>query len=153
MNKVERFFPLTGLEKEGVFVLYKTPSYLRIGTPTLVEFDGESIVRDPLVLTILQGFYHTHPNFPATPSGIDIQTMNAWVVAEGKPLACVIKGIDGVRCFLFISDELPYIEIEVIEFVTDMDGDSSMLVAICPETTTIQDLLHSLDHKDIKDGN
>jgi len=51
------------------------------------------------------GFYHTHPGFTATPSFIDHGTMGAWVNCLGKPLWCVIKGVDGIRAFLYKDDE------------------------------------------------
>lgn len=59
------------------------------------------------------GFYHTHPTFPADPSDRDIRTMQAFVSCFGKPLLCVIKGTDGVRAFIFDSDESEGREVRV----------------------------------------
>jgi proteasome lid subunit RPN8/RPN11 len=48
---------------------------------------------------------HTHPNGAAFPSRRDIDTMQAWVSAFGKPLLCVILGSDGLAGYRFVSDD------------------------------------------------
>ena len=47
------------------------------------------------------GFYHTHPGLPACPSRRDVRTMHAWCSAFGKPLLCVMAGVDGARGYRF----------------------------------------------------
>lgn len=42
----------------------------------------------------LLGFYHTHPNMINFPSNIDVRTFFTWGNALGKPIYCLIDGID-----------------------------------------------------------
>lgn len=51
------------------------------------------------------GFYHTHPGMAAVPSARDLRTMRAWVACFGRPLLCAIEGEEGLRAYLFESDD------------------------------------------------
>ncbi len=43
----------------------------------------------------VQGFFHTHlPGAGTKPSGTDVRSMQAWVLALGKPLLCLIAEED-----------------------------------------------------------
>ncbi len=78
-----------------------------LGIPARVGFNHELVRRDP---DRVIGWIHTHPSMIASPSATDISTMNAWVVAEGRPFVCCIQGADGLRCFWFFDDEQPFVE-------------------------------------------
>lgn len=62
------------------------------------EGDPHSVVMDarqPLKWRKwLLGFYHSHPNMLNYPSNIDIRTFFTWGNALGKPIYCLIDGID-----------------------------------------------------------
>jgi len=75
-----------------------------VGQPEMVEFDGGQALAREEALGDVIGFMHTHPNSAATPSQRDVDTMQAWVSALGKPLLCVIQGTDGLRCYRFEDD-------------------------------------------------
>jgi hypothetical protein len=51
------------------------------------------------------GFYHTHPNMAAWPSVIDHRAMHGWTLSFGKPMVCLIDGIEGIKAHWFIDDE------------------------------------------------
>ena len=71
------------------------------GAPAQVEFDGAAaLVREERRGDVV-GFLHTHPGFAATPSRRDLVTMQAWVSAFGKPLLCLIRGVDGLMGYRF----------------------------------------------------
>jgi hypothetical protein len=42
--------------------------------------------------------------------------MGAWTVCFGKPLACLIKGTNGLKAHWFIDDETPHITCWVKRF-------------------------------------
>jgi proteasome lid subunit RPN8/RPN11 len=50
------------------------------------------------------GFFHTHPFSVAEPSHTDLGTMKGLVFETGKPLLCMIHGIDGSRHHWFVND-------------------------------------------------
>ena len=50
------------------------------------------------------GFYHTHPNMPAFTSRTDINTMDQWVDVLGKPLLCLIEGVDGLKTYYWLGE-------------------------------------------------
>jgi proteasome lid subunit RPN8/RPN11 len=80
------------------------------GSPASVDFHPTWVyqwedARDDDDLGIVLGFYHTHPGFAAVPSDRDIRTMRAWVLSLGRPLLCVIRGVDGLRAYWFMDDE------------------------------------------------
>lgn len=84
---------------------------LSSGTPTRVAFDFRSIQDREEKHGDIIGFYHTHPTFSAIPSGIDHNTMKAWVCSFGKPLICAIRGTDGLRIYEYIDDESAPLEL------------------------------------------
>jgi proteasome lid subunit RPN8/RPN11 len=85
------------------------------GAPAHVEFDGPAVlVREERRRDII-GFLHTHPQFDATPSRRDIATMQAWVLAFGKPLLCLIRGRDGLKGYRFDDDRSEGIPLLAVE--------------------------------------
>lgn len=61
------------------------------------------------------GFMHTHPGMLASASLRDDATMAQWVLSFGKPLICLIEGINGLKGYLYYSDEQPPITIRTIK--------------------------------------
>ncbi|MBA7619853.1 hypothetical protein ES703_27194 [subsurface metagenome] len=61
-----------------------------VGSPSLVEFDWEWVLKREEKKEDVLGFWHTHPH-GAEPSERDIKTMRAWVSCFNKPLFCVIQ--------------------------------------------------------------
>ena len=75
--------------------------YLNTGDPTRVTFPEEEVFcRDEDRADVI-GFFHTHPNSMANPSAVDHGTMQAWVMALGKPLVCAIHGKNGIRSWFY----------------------------------------------------
>jgi hypothetical protein len=75
-----------------------------VGEPARVEFDGPgALAREERHGDVI-GFLHTHPQFEARPSRRDVATMRAWVGAFGKPLVCLIRGVDHLAGFRFDDD-------------------------------------------------
>lgn len=64
------------------------------GSPTKVSFDQFKIFEKIKAGENLIGFYHTHPNFLPDMSSTDVETMFGWLISEGKPLLCIINGIN-----------------------------------------------------------
>lgn len=62
------------------------------GEPHSVSFDSTRVVKHRKWLL---GFWHTHPNMLNYPSSIDHQTMYTWCNVVGRPLFCMIEGLDG----------------------------------------------------------
>ena len=62
------------------------------GEPASVSFDVKKILK---YRKRLLGFWHTHPNMLNYPSSVDVPTMYTWCNTVGKPLFCMIEGIDG----------------------------------------------------------
>jgi proteasome lid subunit RPN8/RPN11 len=83
------------------------------GAPTSVRSDASWVLAREETTGDVIGFCHTHPHWPATPSGTDTATMRAWVLAFGKPLVCVIFGTDGNKGWWFEDDESEPIECQV----------------------------------------
>lgn len=81
----------------------------QVGQPCQVSFDPQVIEKREDEKHDVVGFYHTHPQFFADPSGRDYKTMMAWTVAFGKPLVCCIRGVDGLKAHWFVDDETPHI--------------------------------------------
>jgi proteasome lid subunit RPN8/RPN11 len=75
------------------------------GEPASVEFDGLATLRREERRRDVVGFLHTHPATATVPSRRDLDTMRAWVGALGKPLLCVIEGVDGLAGWRFDDDE------------------------------------------------
>jgi proteasome lid subunit RPN8/RPN11 len=80
------------------------------GNKHSVAFNADQAIKRDEEFGDVIGFYHTHPNFLASPSIRDDLTMWAWVACLGKPLICVIKGVDGTRAWLYKDDESDAIE-------------------------------------------
>jgi hypothetical protein len=80
--------------------------WLQEGHPTQVGFEHlyNRILRKEIDPEKIIGFYHTHPKFRASPSLMDHETMNQWVDVLGKPLLCLIEGVDGLNIFYFFGD-------------------------------------------------
>lgn len=103
--KNETYLALTGGRLSYYWWGYgKWPSE---GQPAEVSFDHKLVMENESKIV---GFYHTHPSFTATPSGTDIRTMGAWTVCFGRPLICLIDGIDGLKAYWFEDDEKPFRE-------------------------------------------
>jgi hypothetical protein len=98
----EQSWVLTGQRRGPVW--YARRSGRSVGQVASVEFDGLSVLDREERRHDVIGFFHTHPAMPATPSRRDVDTMRAWVGAFGKPLLCVIEGIDGVHGYRFDND-------------------------------------------------
>lgn len=89
----EVFYAVYGIQI-GRFYIGKLYNLNR-GTSTRVSF----VDRLPKINETkdkLLGFYHTHPNFFASPSDQDYKAMNSCVISLGKDLLCAIDGIDGL---------------------------------------------------------
>lgn len=91
------------------------------GNPHSVVMD----IRKPLKWRRwLLGFYHTHPNILNYPSNTDIHTFFTWGNALGKPIYCLIDGIDAERMnestaisnYLFITFPMSYMEDQFIYY-------------------------------------
>lgn len=99
-----------------------------VGRPASVEFDGPAVLEREERKGDVIGFLHTHPNSDAEPSRRDLRTMRAWVSAFGKPLLCVIEGIDGLAAYRFDDDasdgeRLPAVEAFPRGVIIGVDGD------------------------------
>jgi len=79
------------------------------GSPANVAFDFQKVMDREDEHGDIIGFYHTHPQMPASPSGTDYATMGAWTVCFGKPLLCCIKGTNGLKAHWFIDDETKHV--------------------------------------------
>ena len=75
------------------------------GERTVVRFDGAWALHREETRGDVVGFLHTHPDGPASPSARDVRTMQAWCLAFGKPLICLIESPDGLRGYRFDGDE------------------------------------------------
>ena len=79
---------------------------LTSGQPTEVECDWQWALEREEEKEDVLGFYHTHPNMPATPSNRDLRTMQAWVDCLGKPLVFVIEGSNEARAYWYANDHV-----------------------------------------------
>lgn len=100
---IEQSRVLTGRRQDGAW-------RLRLRRPTAggrawVEADWAWALEREEAHGDVAGFYHTHPGMTAVPSARDVATMRAWVSCFGKPLLCAIEGAEGLRAYLFASDE------------------------------------------------
>ncbi|NOX54358.1 MAG: hypothetical protein GXP27_07920 [Planctomycetes bacterium] len=86
-----------------------------VGRATNVEFDGLSVLEREERRGDVVGFFHTHPSSPAAPSQRDVDTMRAWVSAFGKPLLCVIEGVDGLAGYRFDDDRSKGVRLPLVE--------------------------------------
>ena len=75
------------------------------GTPGSVNFPYKWVIEREETKHDVNGFKHTHPGFSAVPSLRDMATFHQWVMSFGKPLMCLIEGIDGLKAYLFYDDE------------------------------------------------
>ena len=74
------------------------------GNPVQVSFRYEDVIKYEDSLLDVIGFYHTHPNFQAYPSSTDVKTMRGWVSCLGRPLLCVIEGVDSCNFWWMKQD-------------------------------------------------
>jgi hypothetical protein len=114
-------YVLIGKKSDNFWVAKKL--YQGSGTPVSVNFDAEYVLNHEEKKGNVLGFYHTHPGMIAYPSGRDFRTMNAWTNCFGKPLVCLIEGIDGLKGYWFIDDEQPIKVCRVEEMGTLFIGD------------------------------
>ncbi|MEM7624015.1 MAG: Mov34/MPN/PAD-1 family protein [Planctomycetota bacterium] len=99
----EECWVLLGQRRDRVWAARRT-SYT-VGEPHAVAFDHAAVLEREERRGDIVGFYHTHPVGHARPSRRDLITMRAWVGSFGKPLLCVIEGIDGLVGYRFDDDE------------------------------------------------
>ena len=90
-----------------------------VGRPETVEFDGPAALAREEALGDVTGFLHTHPQCEAQPSRRDIDTMQAWVGALGKPLLCIIEGTNGLCGYRFDDDASQGISVSQVERFDD----------------------------------
>lgn len=88
MKKYEECMVLYGWKFKHYWIGYG--KFYTAGDLSTVKFDYTKINLKKLI-----GFWHTHPQWIATPSLTDFYTMNAWTTTVGKNLFCAITGIDG----------------------------------------------------------
>lgn len=74
------------------------------GKRSSVEFSWRSVMRREERFGDVVGFYHTHPGSSPTPSERDVRTLNAWVIAFGKPMLCAIRSGKRWGFYLFSED-------------------------------------------------
>ena len=86
-----------------------------IGDPASVSFNPHYILQREEKRGDVIGMFHTHPSFYASPSDRDHRTMRQWVSCLGKPLVCVIDGIDGLRAYWYMDDESDPIEASAVK--------------------------------------
>lgn len=79
------------------------------GRPSGVDFDPNIVLQRENEYGDVVGFYHTHPHMSSSPSSIDYRAMGGWTVCFGRPLACLIKGVDGLKAHWFIDDETRHV--------------------------------------------
>lgn len=77
-----------------------------VGEPSAVSFNPKWVEDRENQKKDVIGFSHTHPHTPGVPSPTDYATMKAWVMSFGRPMLCIIKGIDGLRAWWFMDHEL-----------------------------------------------
>lgn len=80
---------------------------MSVGGPALVAFDANWVLKREEEYGDVVGFLHTHPSFTSHYSSRDDRTMKAWCLCFGKPLACCIKGTDGLTAWWYMDDETP----------------------------------------------
>lgn len=100
---IEHCWGLVGEYRGGIW--YARRMARTSGDVASVTFDGPAILAREEQRRDVVGLLHTHPHCFATPSQRDIDTMQAWVSAFGKPLLCLIEGTDGLAGYRFTSDD------------------------------------------------
>jgi proteasome lid subunit RPN8/RPN11 len=85
------------------------------GQRTSVEFDGAWVLRREETHGDVVGFWHTHPDGPASPSVRDVRTMRAWCGAFGKALLCLISTPQRVLGYRFTDDQSAAAELALVE--------------------------------------
>ena len=103
MNKNEQSWICTGGTDGRLW--FGHLSHESEGHPGSVDFPHQWVNQREEKIHDVVGFMHTHPQFSATPSFRDLATMHAWVASFGKPLMCLILGVDGLKAYLFYDDE------------------------------------------------
>lgn len=91
----EEVYLLNGLRFGPFFLAKLNKSSYNSGTPVHVKFDSTKVGR------FLVGFYHTHPSFTADYSSTDHKTMCGWQATLGKPLVCLIDGVDRLANWVY----------------------------------------------------
>lgn len=91
MNTNEQYLALFGTRENNIWIA--KGEFPTEGQPSSVHFNMDEVLarKDELI-----GFYHTHPNFSNQYSQTDRITMEGWVDMLGKPLVCLIDGINGL---------------------------------------------------------
>lgn len=92
MHVNEQTFTILGFKIPLINVYVGWGFWPNEGEPHSVSFDPERVIKHRKWLL---GFYHVHPNMLNYPSNIDNQTMVSWCNVVGRPLFCMIEGIDG----------------------------------------------------------
>ena len=110
---------------------------MSVGMPCSVAFDPDYVLRREEEKGDVIGFYHTHPSFPAHPSCRDDRTMWAMVCSFGKPMVCLIKGVDGLHAWWYVDDESPAEEFQVKQLGTFLFGVTPELYDIPRSDPTI----------------
>ena len=85
------------------------------GHPGSVDFPYKWVLDREEKYGDVVGFMHTHPGMIASPSPRDDATMAQWVLSFGKPLICLIEGVNGLKGYLYYSDEQPPIPIRTLK--------------------------------------
>ena len=114
MGNNEVYLALLG-HQEGEW-WYGVGSWPNEGHPARVDFDPYQVERREDQFRDVIGFFHTHPSMNSRPSAIDYNTMFGWTVSFGKPMACLIEGIDGLSGHWFLDDEHYHTTTEVYRF-------------------------------------
>lgn len=91
-----------------------------VGTPSLVEFDWEWVLKREENKGDVLGFWHTHLH-GVEPSERDIKTMRAWVSCFNKPLLSVIQAnhrrdVSILRFCISNDSDSPMISFSVSKF-------------------------------------
>jgi proteasome lid subunit RPN8/RPN11 len=105
---VEHCWVLLGKVKENLF--YGRQARMTRGAPCSVDFNASFVIEREETKGDVIGWLHTHPGMIASPSSRDHRTMKAWSCCLGKPLVCVIAGVDGLRAYWYMDDESDPIE-------------------------------------------
>lgn len=98
----EKCWPLVGERRGRIWFARRWTQ--SVGRPVDVEFDAAAVLDREERKGDVIGFLHTHPQTTAVPSLRDLSTMRGWASCFGKPLLCVIDGIDGPAGYRFDSD-------------------------------------------------
>ncbi len=88
---LERCWTLVGAHDRGTGTFLVTTVRETAGGEARVEADWVWSLRREEQEGDVQGFFHTHlPGMGTKPSATDIRSMQAWTLALGKPLLCLI---------------------------------------------------------------